>query len=42
MYTEYLKKAYSRLRDPASWLSLAAGVNSLNLGLAFLRDYESM
>ena len=29
--TESLKKACPRLRDPASWLPLAAGASSLNL-----------
>ena len=37
-WTQYLKKACPRLRDPGSWLPLAAGVSSRNLGQAFLRQ----
>ena len=39
--TEYLNKAYPRLRDPACWLPLAGVTSSRNPGLAFLRDYVS-
>ena len=37
MSTESLKKDSPRLRDTASWLPLAAGASSRNLGHAFLR-----
>ena len=36
LYTEMAKKVCPRLRDPASWPSLAAGASSRRLGQTFL------